>query len=192
MHVQYVCTAPHINRVQIYIFSSSLSRVVNGSRTQNKKQKTETIIFLSPHANSTDDATALSVIISSPSIILSCPPPPTFVPLMMDDRRGPPKWAHSDLSSPTNPQTAPFSTPWIFFPRPFGARSLSQLTASLVRGYPRMPTSACSQCTRHDRHRSFFLYPSVKFHLPPPLSSPVGIGATSPADSFNSDNYDHI
>src|SRR5712691_12483123 len=91
-----------------------------------------------------------------------------------------PKWAHSDLASPTNPQTALFHPLDIFsLPVP-----RSEFISKSLHGYPRMPTVLC---TRHDRHRSNFCSRQVPF-----TPSPVGIGATSTVDSFNSDNYDHI
>ena len=136
----------------------------HGSRQKPKRQ-----FFFS--RNSTDDAAwqAIPIIIS-------------FLPhfrAVDDDRRGP-KWAHSDLDSPTNnPQTA-LSTPWIFFPArsPFGAY---QRLCTAIQG--------CRQCS-HPRATiatDQFFAPARQVPFTP---SPVGSAPPSMADSFNSDNYD--
>jgi len=146
-------SAPHQPRAKLHLLSRT---VMDPEWIQTKTETTN--FFFSRKLNGWRGFGRLSPSLS--------PSSPTFVPVD-DDRRGP-KWAHSDLDSPTNnPQTA-LSTPWIYFPRPFPVRSLS----TSVHGYPRMPTVLSS--TRHDRHRSIILHPHVKFHLP----LPCRIGAT--------------
>jgi len=166
MHVQYVCTAPHINRVQNYIFSLGPSWIQSGSRQKPKRQ---IFFFL---ANSTDGA-ALE---GYPHHYLL--PPPLSCPLMMIDV-GPNGLTRIWTHPPTTPKP-PFPRPGYFLPArsPFGAyqRLYTAIQGCRQCSHPRA-TIATDQlfCTR----TSSSIYPS-----------PVGSAPPSMADSFNSDNYD--
>jgi len=162
MHVQYVCTAPHINRVHNYIFSLGPSWF---------QTKTETTIFFPPRLN--DDAAWQT----SPSL---SPSSPTFVPLMMIDV-GPNGltriWTHPPTPKP------PFPRPGYFFPARPPVRSLSTSLYTAIQG--------CRQCS-HPRATiatDQFFAPARQVPFTP---SPVGSAPPSIADSFNSDNYGSI
>ena len=108
--------APHQPRANLHLLSEPF--MDPGSRQKPKRQ-----LFFFPQFND-DAAWQVSTSLS----------PTPHVRTVDDDRRRP-KWAHSDLASSTDPQTA-LSTPWIFFPlpAPFPVRSLSASLCTAIQG----------------------------------------------------------
>jgi hypothetical protein len=156
--------APHQPRANLHLLSRNPSWIQDPDKNRNVK-----FIFF-PQFND-DAAWQVSTSLS----------PTPHVRTVDNDRRRP-KWAHSDLASSTDPQTA-LSTPWIFFPLP--ARSPFEAYQQVCARLSKHADNALIHAPRSPPIK--FLHPSVKFPFTP---SPVGSAPHSTADSFNSDNYD--